>query len=60
MLDILLVYGRRQSIPFRDVMSITYLQELVGHLLVLLGHGVWGGLGRGSDETEDGEAGTEA
>lgn len=36
-----------------------YLEELVGGFLVLLGHGVWCRLGEGSDESEEGDRGTD-
>lgn len=40
--------------------SHAYLEELVGRLLVFLGHGGGLRLGKGADDAEDGEAGTEA
>jgi hypothetical protein len=37
----------------------TYLEELVGLLLVLLGHGVRSGLGNNTDSTEESDTGGE-
>jgi len=42
------------------ITGAAYLEELVGSLLVLLGHGGRDGLGEGPDGGEDGEADTEA